>query len=129
MHKPPLPNRSLDTARKLRGEQTDAERALWRLLRSGQLDGWKFRRQHAIPPYVVDFYCHAAALIVELDGSQHSEVVDAQRTAFFTAKGLTVLRFWNDDVLLQPDAVAEAIFNVVGNRTLTPTPLPVGEGL
>jgi very-short-patch-repair endonuclease len=129
MHKPPLPSRSLDASRRLRSEQTDAERVLWRLLRGGQLDGWKFRRQHAIPPYVVDFYCVAAALVIELDGSQHSASTDAKRTAFLQAKGLTVLRFWDHDVLLRPEAMTDAIFNVIGNRTLTPTPLPAGEGL
>ena len=129
MHKPPLPSRSLEAARRLRSDQTDAERALWRLLRAGQLSGSKFRRQHAVPPYVVDFYCHAAALVIELDGSQHSAAVDEKRTQFLQARGLKLLRFWDNAVLQQPHAVAEAIFNAIGNRTLTPTPLPAGEGL
>ncbi|HJW46967.1 MAG TPA: endonuclease domain-containing protein [Lysobacter sp.] len=129
MHKPPLPTRSLNYARELRLGQTDAERKLWQCLRGGQLDGLKFRRQHPIPPYVADFYCEALKLVIELDGSQHNEEVDAARTRFLDARGLTVLRFWDNEVLTQTEAVVEAIFNFASNRTLTPTPLPEGEGL
>ncbi|HEV8694462.1 MAG TPA: DUF559 domain-containing protein [Lysobacter sp.] len=129
MHKPPLPTRSLGFARTLRKAETDAERKLWQCLRGSQLDGLKFRRQHAVPPYVVDFYCDALKLVVELDGSQHNIEVDAARTRFLESQGLTLLRFWDNDVLLQTEAVVEAIFNFASNRTLTPTPLPMGEGL
>jgi len=129
MHKPPLPTRSLGLARSLRRTETDAERKLWQCLRAGQLNGLKFRRQHPVPPYVVDFYCGALRLVVELDGSQHNSDVDAARTRYLESQGLTVLRFWDNEVLLQTEAVVEAIFNFAGNRTLTPTPLPMGEGL
>jgi len=128
-HSPPLPTRTRTHARRLRGEATDAERKLWQRLRAGQLDGLKFRRQHPIPPHIVDFFCREARLVVELDGSQHGDEVDAARTRFLESKGLRVLRFWDNDVPINTDAVLEAIWNAVGDRTLTPTPLPEGEGL
>ena len=108
---PPLPSRTLATARRLRESSTDAERRLWQCLRGGQLDGLKFRRQHPIPPYVVDFYCDALKLVVELDGSQHTEQADRARTTVLESRGLTILRFWDNEVLTQIDAVVEAIFN------------------
>ena len=88
-------------ASRLRREATDAERLLWSKLRSRQLEGWKFRRQVTIEPYIVDFLCWDAGLIVEVDGSQHNEVVDAERTAFLktaigsSASGTTTsCRIW-----------------------------------
>jgi very-short-patch-repair endonuclease len=89
----------------------------------------KFRRQHPIPPYIVDFYCAAVELVVELDGSQHGEEADRSRTAFLEASGHRVLRFWDNDVMQQMDAVLEVILRTASDRTLTPTPLPTGEGL
>jgi very-short-patch-repair endonuclease len=127
--KPPMPSRSLEQARDLRGDATDAERKMWRHLRASQVEGMKFRRQHPIPPYVVDFYCERLTLAVELDDSQHEDASDAVRTRFLEARGLTVLRFWNNDVLTNTGAVVESIWNSARNRTLTPTPLPTGEGL
>jgi very-short-patch-repair endonuclease len=126
---PPLPSRTRAHARDLRQTSTDAEQKLWFHLRSGRLNGLKFRRQHPIPPYVVDFYCEASKLVVELDGSQHGEVADRARAAFLESHGLTILRYWDNDVLQQTEAVLEAILDAAGNRTLTPTPLPEGEGL
>jgi very-short-patch-repair endonuclease len=108
---------------------TDAERELWFHLRAGRLLGLKFRRQHPFPPYILDFYCATARLVVELDGSHHDASVDARRTEFLQHHGLTVLRFWDNDVLTSTDAVLEAILSATGDRTLTPTPLPAGEGL
>ncbi|MFZ2236602.1 MAG: DUF559 domain-containing protein [Dokdonella sp.] len=126
---PPLPTSSLQNARKLRSHSTDAEQKLWQRLRGGQLNGLKFRRQHPLPPYIVDFVCLAQGLIVELDGSQHSAKVDAQRTRSLEQRGFRVVRFWDNEVLIQTDAVLEAILNAASERTLTPTPLPAGEGL
>lgn len=102
---------------------------MWYRLRAARLDGLKFRRQHPIPPYVADFYCAACKLVIELDGSQHDDQMDRERTRFFKARGLEVLRFWDNEVLQQMEAVIEAILRAAHDRTLTPTPLPEGEGL
>ena len=108
---------------------TDAERHLWQYLRASRLAGFKFRRQHPVPPYVVDFCCVEAALVVELDGSQHKAHVDAERTRYLQAQGWWVVRYWNNEVLLQTSEVLEEIERITRSRTLTPTPLPEGEGL
>ena len=126
---PPLPSRSRDFARGLRQTQTDAELKLWSGLRSSRLDGLKFRRQHPVPPYVLDFYCESATLAVELDGSQHSKEVDAERTRFLDRLGIRTLRFWDNDVLNSLDEVLAMILASANDPTLTPTPLPQGEGL
>lgn len=124
-----LPTNTLDKARKLRRGPTDAERKLWQCLRAGQFDGLKFLRQHSVSPYIVDFFCEAAKLAVELDGSQHTEELDRARTRFLESRGLIVLRFWDNEALVQTEAVVEAIWHNTRPRPLTPTPLPVGEGL
>lgn len=85
-------------ARGLRAAATDAERHLWGALRGAQL-GWDFRRQHPIPPYIVDFACIAARLIIEVDGGQHGGPADQVRDTFLRRHGWRVLRFWNNDVL------------------------------
>jgi very-short-patch-repair endonuclease len=127
--KPPLPTDTRGHARELRRRSTDAESALWYHLRARRLQGLKFRRQHPIPPYIVDFYCEACQLVIELDGSQHNQSIDAARTDFLRRQGLMILRFWDNDVLRQVDAVLEVILQSARERTLTPTPLPAGEGL
>ncbi|MEI7037907.1 endonuclease domain-containing protein [Fulvimonas yonginensis] len=126
---PPLPTGTRNHARALRRSCTEAEQALWYRLRGGRLGGLKFRRQHPVPPYVADFYCEACKLVVELDGSRHDDQTDRERTRFLEAKGLRVLRFWNNEILQQTDAVLEVILRTAHDRTLTPTPLPEGEGL
>ena len=105
-------------ARQLRSEQTEVEQQLWRALRNRRLQGVKFRRQHPVPPYVLDFYCHAAKLAIELDGSQHieQETYDQQRTAFLNQQGIHVLRFWNQDVLKHQEAVMETIWKTLRER-------------
>ena len=127
--KPPLPSETRANARRLRRDMTESEQALWRRLRNGQVEGFKFRRQHPVPPYVLDFYCERAHLAVEVDGSQHAMTADASRTAFLRSHGIAILRFHSNDVLQQTDAVIEAIWNRLNRPTLTPTPLPTGEGL
>ena len=92
---------------------TDAERAVWRLLRNRQFSAAKFRRQHPIGRYVVDFYCHEHRLVIEIDGGQHAPERDARRTAFLTRQGLTVLRFWNNEVLGNPEGVEETILRAL----------------
>lgn len=102
-------------ARSLRQQSTDAERLLWEHLRGRRLSGYKFRRQVVIDPYIVDFVCFDAKLIVELDGSQHLErqKEDEERTAYLTAMGYRVLRFWNHEVLNDMDAVKDRIRSVL----------------
>jgi very-short-patch-repair endonuclease len=128
-HNPPLHTVTLLTARRLRDSGTDAERKLWYHLRAGRLNGLHFRRQHPLPPYVVDFYCHARRLVIELDGSQHPSDGDAIRTQALNRQGLLIVRFWDNQVLLETEAVLEAILNLARNRTLSPPPPPAGEGL
>lgn len=128
-YRPPMSTLALDQARTLRSTPTDVEHLLWQHLRAGRMAGAKFRRQHSIPPYFVDFYCHAHRLVIEIDGSQHGEDVDRARTRFLEAKGLKVVRFSNFDVLDHRDAVLEAIWNMIAVPPLSPTPLPAGEGL
>jgi very-short-patch-repair endonuclease len=125
---PPLPTETLAKARQLRQSMTDAEVALWYHLRAGRFGGFKFRRQHPVPPYVVDFVCLAQLLVVELDGSQHSTGVDAERDRSLERAGFRLLRFWNHDVLTQTEAVLTQIWSALHDRTLSPTPLPRGEG-
>lgn len=129
MHiKPPLPGRTLNAAKSLREKNTDAERKLWYRLRAGRFGGFKFRRQHPIPPYIVDFYCQELELVIELDGSQHNFQADLTRSSALMRRGLTILRFWDNQVLEELDGVLEVILDFARDRTLTPTPLPKGEG-
>ena len=126
--KQPLDSNLLKLARKLRTEQTDAEQLLWHLLRNRRFFKVKFRRQHPVAPYVLDFYCHEERLGIELDGGQHNEPdkrrADEERTAFLKSKGIRIIRFWNNEVLQETEAVLERLYHA-----LTPTPLPKGEGL
>ena len=96
------------SARKLRGNSTDAEKLLWSRLRSRQL-GQKFVRQFPIGPYVADFACRTAHLVIELDGGQHEQAADAPRTEVIEAHGYRVIRFWNNEVIENLDGVLAAI--------------------
>ena len=126
--KPPLPSSTLAIARKLRKQCTDAELRLWYYLRAKRTLNLKWRRQHPVPPYVADFYCHQAKLVVELDGGQHEEEHDTHRTVYIRSQGIEIIRFWNHDVLLNTEAVMDEILRVAQGRTLSPDPSPVGEG-
>jgi very-short-patch-repair endonuclease len=90
------------------------------VLRNRRLAGYKFRRHHPVPPYILDFYCDAAKLAVELDGGQHNSeegrAQDEIRTSFLASRGIQVIRFWNDVVLTETDAVLEAIHNALTAR-------------
>lgn len=104
-------------ARALRGQPTQAEHRLWRHLRNRALDGQKFVRQYAIGPYVTDFACRDAMLVIEVDGGQHAgSAHDAIRTRQLNALGYSVLRLWNQDVLSDTPGVLDAIHRVlIGN--------------
>lgn len=115
----PLPSITKTQARELRRESTDAERRLWYHLRAGRLQGFKFRRQHPIPPYVLDFYCDSAKPAVELDGSQHDGDSDSARTDALEGRGLKVIRFRDNDVLRDTRSVLEQILDALQTRTLT----------
>ncbi|WP_395117091.1 endonuclease domain-containing protein [Rhodanobacter sp. FW102-FHT14D06] len=128
-HKPPLPSRTLTTAKSLRTTSTAAEIKFWYHLRARRLVGLKFRRQHPIPPYIADFFCEGFRLVVEVDGSQHDEETDRIRRRALERQGLVVLRFWDNQVLQETAAVLEAILDFARGRTLSPTPPPEGEGL
>jgi very-short-patch-repair endonuclease len=90
---------------------TDAERAMWRYLRLRQLDGHKFRRQVRIGPYIADFACLRAQIVVEVDGGQHADAraYDSRRDDFMRGQGYRILRFWNNDVLSNMEGVWEVI--------------------
>lgn len=122
-----MPNITL--ARTLRHTQTDGERKLWGFLRARRLGGYKFRRQHPIGPYVADFCCDEARLVIEIDGSQHGTQVekDAKRTRYLESKEYRVIRFGADAVVRETEAVLETILNYL-QRNPHPRPLPKGEG-
>lgn len=105
-------------ARVLRVDDTKAEAHLWASLRDRRLGGRRWKRQVPQGPYIVDFYCAAAGLVVEVDGEQHAEQLeyDERRTAFLSSKGLRVLRFWNRDVLTNRDGVCLTILNACEGR-------------
>ena len=106
-------------AQSLRKRQTDADRKLWSKLRNRQLDGWKFKRQFPIGPYILDFYCSDANLVIELDGSQHAETraeYDRTRTQFVEGEGLQVMHVWNVDVLTNITGVVDGIYLVRGRK-------------
>jgi len=87
----------------MRHTSTDAEYLMWQVLRAKRFMNLKFRRQHVIKPYIVDFYCHEIGLVIELDGSQHGTDVaikyDVERTKFLEALDLTIIRYWNHEGL------------------------------
>jgi very-short-patch-repair endonuclease len=118
-------------ARAMRHAPTDAELRLWRLLRDRRLNSLKFRRQVPVGPYIVDFLCVGAKLIVEADGSQHAESThDKARDAYLERQGWKVLRFWNNEVLQNREGVLETIYAHAAKPSSGPSGhlLPEGEG-
>ncbi|MBI1892556.1 MAG: endonuclease domain-containing protein [Candidatus Rokubacteria bacterium] len=113
-----------ERARRLRRDQTEAERKLWARLRDRQLNGAKFRRQHPIGSFIVDFCCPERGLVVELDGGQHAVQAEAdrRRTAILVQLGYQVLRFWDNEVIKETGAVLERIAQALSNPH--PHPLP-----
>jgi very-short-patch-repair endonuclease len=110
-----IPAHTKTFARQLRSEMTVAESHLWQQLRSRQIHGLKFRRQHPVGKYILDFACIEAKLAIEVDGGQHNEmqIYDDQRTAWLEAQGWKVLRFWNNEVLQNNEGVLEKVLNVL----------------
>lgn len=124
-----------DRARSLRQNSTDAEQRLWYYLRDRRLLGYKFVRQQPVASYIADFACREADLIVELDGGQHAEsAYDAERTRVLAEHGYAVLRFWNNDVLVNTDGVLSEIVGYLkkapspGLRFAKPDLSPAGRG-
>ncbi len=122
-------------ARKLRGNMTDAENRLWRALRRDQLNGLHFRRQHPVGPFTLDFYCPSLRLAVEVDGGQHAEQrkqADDRRTRWLAEKGVMVVRYWNNDVLLNLEGVLSDLLTHaerLAQVAATPSPaLPLSGG-
>jgi very-short-patch-repair endonuclease len=119
----------------MRHAPTDAESKLWLFLRDRRLGGWRFRRQHFIADYILDFYCAEARLAVELDGGGHAEdekiAADGRRTAALEGRGVRLLRFWNDQALRETDTVMEVILAALEQRSprgpSPPAPLPSRE--
>ena len=111
-------------ARTLRRQMTEAEQRLWRMLRSGQTQGYRFRRQVPIGALIADFVCHAANLIVEIDGRQHDPLSEqeAARLRFLEGEGYRVLRFWNNQVLENPEGMRAVIAEHL-HRVTPPTNL------
>ena len=109
---------------------TDAEKALWRVLRSRQVSGLKFRRQHPFGDYVLDFVCLENKLIIEVDGGQHGERTkhDEIRSQNLLRAGFRILRFWDNDVLREIEGVKERIWRVVKEQQPPPLPNPPLEG-
>ena len=119
-----------DRSRALRRSMTEAEKLIWRMLRSRQLNGCRFRRQVPIGRYIADFVCHELQLIVEIDGGQHEPVLprEAERTLFLEGQGYRVLRFWNNEVLENPEGVYAAIADGLAGVAPTQPSLIKGEG-
>ena len=105
-------------AKHLRKNATDAEKFLWTHIRNRQLEGWKFRRQLPVGQYIVDFACPEFRLIIEIDGGQHAEQIhyDLGRTKFLQTKGYRVVRFWNNEVPGNIEAVLEALTLTLSQR-------------
>lgn len=116
----------LEFAKTMRSNATDAENLMWQLLRAKRFMNLKFRRQHVIAPYIVDFYCHELGLVIELDGSQHGtkdgKEYDAERTKFLEALDLKVVRYWNHEVLRQTDMVLEDLWQRCAELTNKTSP-------
>jgi very-short-patch-repair endonuclease len=106
--------RKVRVERRLRGQQTDAERKLWFALRDRRLAGFKLVRQEAIAPFIADFVCRERNLIIEVDGGQHSEnAKDKRRDSYLRDEGYRLLRFWNNDVLTNREGVLLTILDAL----------------
>jgi very-short-patch-repair endonuclease len=116
--------------RTLRNQPTEAERRLWQYLRSRQLEGCKFRRQHPYGNYILDFVCLERKIVVEADGGQHADNLeyDQVRTLLLERAGFAVLRFWNNEIFNNIEGVIEVISNALARRVTPSPPNPPLEG-
>jgi very-short-patch-repair endonuclease len=123
-------NQTRNRAVQLRYNVTAPEQILWSILCRRQLGGLKFRRQHPIEPYIVDFYCSSVNLVIELDGESHEgrQSYDKDRAEHLQTLGLRVLRFTNDDVITNLEGVAIAILREAGINSGEPSPSPSLKG-
>jgi very-short-patch-repair endonuclease len=123
-------NQTRQRAIQLRRNATNPKQLLWSILCRRQLGGLKFRRQHPIEPYIVDFYCSSANLVIELDGESHEgrQSYDAQREEHIKDLGLTIFRVTNNDVIHNLEGVAEAIAREAGVSPYEPSPSPSLKG-
>jgi very-short-patch-repair endonuclease len=116
----------LDIKRRLRSNMTGPEAQLWSRLRARQLQGLKFRRQHGIGPYIVDFYCPEQSLVIEVDGDSHADadqvVKDRQREQYLQSLGLRIIRYINDDILKNLDGVLENLAERLLSKSTSPRP-------
>jgi very-short-patch-repair endonuclease len=117
-----------DRARAMRRDDTDAEARLWAMLRDRRLGGWRWKRQVPLKPYIADFLCPEAKLIVEVDGGQHGERIayDKRRTQHLMGLGYRVIRFWNSEVLTNRNGVCLTILDACGGEC--PSAPPEGHG-
>lgn len=122
----------LDLKRRLRSDMTGPEKRLWSRLRSRQLQGSKFRRQHGIGPYIVDFYCPEQSLVIEIDGDSHADAEqiqkDQRRDRYLQSIGLRVVRYTNDYIMKNLDGVLEDLQKRVSSGSASPNPLRIKEG-
>jgi very-short-patch-repair endonuclease len=120
-----------DRARQLRRAQTDAEKKLWDRLKGGRLHGVKFRRQFPIGSFFADFCAPKQSLVIELDGSQHADMLigDQRRTKFLESLGYQVVRFWDSDALAFTDEVIAQIGDLLKDPLVSPRPRPGGSSL
>ena len=117
-------SRPTERSRELRLNATDAERKLWSNLRARQVAGVRFNRQYPIGPFICDFVARSRGLVIEIDGGQHAQAAtyDARRTCYIEERGYRVLRFWNNDVLTNLEAVVfeiEKALETQGMRDLS----------
>ena len=116
----------LNFARQMRKDPTDAETRMWQVLRDRKMTGFKFRRQYPVSGYIVDFFCARCRLGIELDGGQHGDEpqrnYDEQREEKLRTLRIRILRFWDDDVLQNSDAVKDAMYEALMERQHAPSP-------
>ena len=104
-------------AKKLRGNQTEAEEKFWYAVKDNQIEGYKFRRQHPLSIYIADFYCHALKLVIEIDGGYHlseeQQLLDKKRTTDLEFQGLKVIRFTNEEIISNLEEVLSKIKSII----------------